>query len=133
MSKLLNLSEGTYLALHGLALIASNMPKRINVKFIAKNLNASEAHLAKIFQKLSKAGIVTSLRGPQGGFILSKNPEEVNFLEVIEVFEGKIAVYSCPFGKSDCSFNTCLFDKSIHESSLEIYNRFKEMTLATLM
>ena len=71
MSNLINISEAASLALHGLVLIAKNQPLRMNVKVLAEELNASQTHLAKVFQKLSKAGLVKSLRGPAGGFELS--------------------------------------------------------------
>ncbi len=130
MSKLLNLSEGTYLALHGLVLIANKQPERISIKYIAVHLDASMNHLAKIFQKLSKAGIVNSIRGPQGGFELNRDPKYISFLEIIELFEGTIEVEGCPFGKSKCPFRSCIVDGKVFESTKEIYNRFKEMTLA---
>jgi Rrf2 family protein len=133
MSKLLNLSEASYLALHGLVHIASKTPDRVSVKEIAKVLNASEAHLAKIFQKLTRAGIVHSVRGPQGGFELSRSPKHVSFLEIIELFEGEIEITGCPFGKTHCVFRTCIIDAEVAQATKKIYDRFKDMHLADFM
>jgi len=133
MSKLLNLSEATYLALHGLVHIASKTPDRVSVKEIAQILQASEAHLSKIFQKLTRAGIVTSVRGPQGGFELSRSPKHVSFLEIIELFEGEIEVTGCPFGKKHCVFRTCIIDAEVAQATKIIYDRFKDMVLADFM
>ena len=63
MNSLVNISEGTSLAIHGLGLLADIAPGRINVKAAAENLRASEAHLAKVFGKLQKSGLVSSTRG----------------------------------------------------------------------
>lgn len=133
MSKLLNLSEATYLALHGLVHIASKTPDRVSVREIAKVLNASEAHLSKIFQKLTRAGIVNSVRGPQGGFELSRSPKHVSFLEIIELFEGEIEVTGCPFGKKKCVFESCIIDTEVEVATKTIYDRFKNMILADFL
>jgi len=130
MSKILNLSEASYLALHGLVHIASKSPDRISVKEMASVLQASEAHLSKIFQKLTRVGIVNSVRGPQGGFELSRSPKHVSFLEIIEVFEGEIEVTNCPFGKRKCMFEKCIMDKGVIEATKVIYERFKNMYLS---
>ncbi|MFA7055986.1 MAG: Rrf2 family transcriptional regulator [Candidatus Cloacimonadales bacterium] len=133
MSKILNLSEASYLALHGLVHIASKTPDRISVKEIASVLHASEAHLSKIFQKLTRVGIVNSIRGPQGGFELSRSPKHVSFLEIIEIFEGEIEVTGCPFGKKNCVFNKCIIDKEVGEATKVIYDRFKNMYLSDFL
>ena len=49
MSNLVNLSEGVSLALRGLVIVAKEFPNRLNIKKLAKELQASEAHLSKIF------------------------------------------------------------------------------------
>ena len=59
MKSLLSMSEGASLALHGLALVAKKSPERVNTRELAVALSASEAHLAKVFQKLQRAGIVS--------------------------------------------------------------------------
>lgn len=127
---LINLSEATFIALHSLVIVAQSHPKRVNVKVLAKRLGASQAHLAKVFQILSKNGIVNSLRGPTGGFGLNKEAKEISFLEIYEIFDGKVTFHSCPFGKDDCAFTSCIFSKSINKISLEIYNLYKKLTLS---
>ena len=97
MNKLVNISEGTSLAFHGLALIAESAPERLNVKTVAERLYASEAHLAKVFQKLGKAGIVSSVRGPSGGFILEQDPEKISLLKVYEILESPVNLEGCPW------------------------------------
>lgn len=129
---LINLSEGASLALHGLALIAKNQPLRMTVKLLAEELDASQAHLAKVFQKLSKAGLVKSVRGPLGGFELNKPAEEISFIEVYEIIEGKVELTACPFGKQHCSFQTCIFGKDLNRISIDIYETLKSMKLSDI-
>ncbi len=130
MSNLINISEAASLALHGLAYIAENQPKRMNVKVLSKKLDASQAHLAKVFQKLAKAGIVKSVRGPSGGFELNIPANEITFLDIYEIIDGKIIISSCPFGKTHCVFKSCMFNNKLNLISSEIYKIFKEIKLS---
>ncbi len=130
MSNFINISEATSIALHGLALIVKNHPNKMNVKSLAEHLEASPAHLAKVFQKLSKADIVTSSRGPAGGFILSRPAEEITFLEIYEVMEGKVNLGACPLGRTVCTFSSCIFTSRIHKITKELYDEFKSIKLS---
>ncbi len=127
---LINISEGTSLALHGLALIARKAPLRLTVKSLAEELTASQAHLAKVFQKLSKAGIVNSVRGPAGGVELNKPAEEISFLDVYEILEGRIIKADCPLGKISCVFETCIFNTELKRISSDIYKTFRHIRLS---
>jgi len=130
MSNLINISEAASLALHGLVLIAKNQPLRMNVKTLSAELNASQTHLAKVFQNLSKAGIVKSLRGPSGGFELKKLAEEITFLEIYEIIDGEIILGDCPLGKNHCVFQSCIFDNELNRISADIYETFRKMKLS---
>ena len=130
MSNLINISEAASLALHGLVLIAKNQPLRMNVKTLSVELNASQTHLAKVFQNLSKAGLVKSLRGPSGGFELNKPADEISFLEVYEIIDGKVILGACPLGKNHCVFQSCMFDNELNRISTDIYNTFKKIKLS---
>ena len=130
MSNLISISEAASLALHGLVLIAKNQPMRMNVKTLSVELNASQTHLAKVFQKLSKTGLVRSLRGPAGGFELNNPAEEITFLEIYEIIDGKITLGDCPLGKNHCVFQSCIFDNALNRISADIYETFKKMKLS---
>ncbi|WP_417348822.1 RrF2 family transcriptional regulator [Ferrimonas sp.] len=132
MNSLINISEGTSLAIHGLGLLAECAPERLSTKAAAQRLSASEAHLAKVFGKLQKKGWVNSTRGPAGGFTLSISPDEVTFLDVYELFQEKIEMQSCPLGRSSCPFDNCMFDGRIHQLNLEVYKTLKNTTITDL-
>lgn len=130
MNNLLNISEGTSLAFHGLALIAENAPKRLNVKSVAAELQSSEAHLAKVFQRLNKAGIISSVRGPAGGFVLNGPADKVSFLNVYEALEGEVKLDSCPLGKQICTFKHCIFQGKLTKITRDMYNALDEIRLS---
>jgi Rrf2 family iron-sulfur cluster assembly transcriptional regulator len=61
-----------------------------------------KSFLAKIFQNLARAGLVKSVRGAGGGFVLAKEPGDVTILEIVEAIEGKIVFQRCKQQKPDC-------------------------------
>jgi Rrf2 family iron-sulfur cluster assembly transcriptional regulator len=65
------------------------------VKDISRRQGISQRYLEQIFQKLRKAGIVGSKRGPSGGYFLGKKPEDISLGEVIRVTEGGINPVRC--------------------------------------
>ena len=130
MLHFINISEGASLALHGLAILAQQNPKKTNVRYLAEKLDASEAHLAKIFQRLSKSGLVRSFRGPSGGFVLSRPPAEISFLDIYEIVESKITTNDCPLDKAVCTFETCIFGDGLKNISDNVHHTFKTIKLS---
>ena len=65
------------------------------VKDISRRQGISARYLEQIFQKLKKARIVGSKRGPSGGYFLSKKPEEITIGEIVRITEGNIAPVLC--------------------------------------
>ena len=126
-----SLSEAASLALHGMALIANaNQDEMINVKTMADASQSSEAHLAKVMQRLVRAGILDSVRGPRGGFRLAKPPEKITLLAICEVIEGKLDFEGCPAGKSKCPLNRCLFTGFIAETGAAFREYLAKVTIA---
>jgi Rrf2 family iron-sulfur cluster assembly transcriptional regulator len=65
------------------------------VKNISRRQGITPRYLEQIFQKLKKAGIVGSKRGPSGGYFLNKKPEEITVGEIIRITEGNINLVLC--------------------------------------
>jgi len=65
------------------------------VKDISRRQGISPRYLEQIFQKLKKAGIVGSKRGPTGGYFLSRKAEEITVGEIVRVTEGGINPVLC--------------------------------------
>jgi Rrf2 family protein len=57
---------------------------------IAEACGIPSGHLLKILQQLVRAQILSSERGPAGGFVLRKAPNEITLLEIVEAIEGPI-------------------------------------------
>lgn len=130
MKSLIDISGGAFLALHSLALMAARKPEKMNIRTISDRLDVSEAHLAKVMQRLSKAGFVSSYRGPGGGFTLNKPADDISLLDIYECIEGKIELGDCPLGREECMFKECIFSNSLSRISTEIYNTLRGLKLA---
>jgi Rrf2 family protein len=65
------------------------------VKDISRRQEISPRYLEQIFQKLKKAGIVGSKRGPSGGYFLNKKAEEITVGDIIRITEGDIDPVLC--------------------------------------
>lgn len=103
MPGVLNISEAASLALHTAALLAAEPEKTQRTRDLARTLDASEAHLAKVLQRLGRAGIVDARRGPGGGYLLARAPERITLMEVYEAIEGPWNPPVCLMGRPDCS------------------------------
>jgi len=65
------------------------------VKDISRRQGISPRYLEQIFQKLRKARIVGSKRGPSGGYFLNKKPEEITVGEIVRITEGNMNLVLC--------------------------------------
>lgn len=108
MSSVLRISEAAVLALHSMAYLAITPDKLSSTKEIATKLRISEAHLSKVLQRLSKTGLVKSIRGPRGGFVLGKASEEISLLEIYESIDGQLVPSKCLFGDPFYSADKCI-------------------------
>ncbi|MCD6405904.1 MAG: Rrf2 family transcriptional regulator [Planctomycetes bacterium] len=110
MAGILKVSEAAVLAFHTVALLAGEPERIVTTGEIASALDASEAHLSKVLQRLAKSGIVTSARGPKGGFTLGKAPGEITFLDIYEVIDGPLTDVNCLLGAPICDGECILGD-----------------------
>ena len=89
--------------LKGLIFLARQPGEKVSlVSEISRVQKIPEKFLAKIFQRLSKAGLLRSFRGSKGGFSLGKPANEITMREVIEVLEGPVAINRCLLHKGEC-------------------------------
>ncbi len=66
----------------------------LRIKEIVENRNISKSYLEQIFNRLSKFGVVKSVRGNRGGYELAKDPRDVSLFEIIEILEGPLDISS---------------------------------------
>lgn len=67
----------------------------VSIKTIAERQNISDYYLEQLFAGLRKAGLVKSIRGAQGGYILSRHPKDITASDILNVLEGPIEISEC--------------------------------------
>ncbi len=67
----------------------------IPLKDISKTERISQKYLHQLFHKLKKANVIKSIRGPGGGFILSRHPSMISIGEIIRTVEGDFTRIGC--------------------------------------
>ncbi len=120
MTRLLKMSDATVLGLHAMVYLAERPDGIITTSKIAAYLKASEAHLAKVLQRLTKAGLIKSIRGPKGGFTLVQNGEKTSLLTIYETLEGPFPKLDCLFSAPICNNTDCLMGDLLTKLSREI-------------
>ena len=89
--------------MRGLLFLAKQPVNRLFlVSEVSKAQRIPETYLAKIFQRLSKTGLLKSTRGLNGGFNLGKPAKEITMKQVIEALEGPIALNRCLLRQGEC-------------------------------
>ena len=103
MSSILRISEAANLGIHALVYLALERDcSPCSAGAIAKGLEVSESHLAKVMQRLAAAGMVSSTRGARGGFTIITDPDRTSLLQVLEAIDGPILSSGCLLGRGDC-------------------------------
>lgn len=76
----------------------------ITIKAISDRQGISFSYLEQILHKLGKAGMVESVRGPAGGYLLGRKPQDLTIGDIVRVLEGPIALSHClePGESGDC-------------------------------
>ena len=72
----------------------------VSIQSISVRQQISDSYLEQLVRKLKKAGLVTSLRGAQGGYRLAKPAEEISVGDVLRALEGSIEAVSCQEGEN---------------------------------
>ena len=90
------LAQKTRYALRALLYLAeAEAGRSVQVADIAATQQVPRKYLELILLDLKKAGMVTSRRGPGGGYVLARKPADISFAEVIRLMDGPIALVPC--------------------------------------
>ncbi|QPB43034.1 Fe-S cluster assembly transcriptional regulator IscR [Rodentibacter haemolyticus] len=126
-------SKGRYAvtAILDIALNAINGP--VSLADISERQNISLSYLEQLFAKLRRCGLVTSVRGPGGGYKLGLSCDQISIGMVISAVNENIHVTKC-LGRGNCQNGTeCLTHALWEELSNRIESFLNEITLAELV
>lgn len=98
------LSDTAEYALRAVLYIADNQDEgMVRVEPLAEALRVPRNYLSKTLYALTKAGVLTSMRGPRGGFALTVPADEMTLYQVVEVFDTIEAKRTCLLGRKQCN------------------------------
>jgi Rrf2 family protein len=132
LSGVIKFTEASSIAMHTMAILAAEPDRHVTVHEIAAKLPVSENHLAKVLQRLSRAGLVESVRGPGGGFLLRGDPAKITLLEVHEAIDGRLQVSGCLFDPPKCCA-TCVLGDCLREASALVHARLARTRLSDVV
>lgn len=89
--------------------------------------------VSKVLKGLQRAGMVTSARGAQGGYRLARRPEEITAAQILDVFEGPIAITECSGAASQCGIERlCRVGSAWQRVNAAIRRALEDVTLREL-
>ena len=99
---------------------------------------ASLTHLAlptvsKLLKALARVELVTSFRGPQGGYTLARRPEQISAAQIIDAIEGPVAITQCSLEDSQCCIEAfCSIGQNWQHINRSIREALEGVSLAQL-
>jgi len=114
-----------YLVLH------SNESNKIGVKSLAKKLMVPEPFLAKILQKLVKDNLLSSIKGPNGGFYTSESNANHTICDILLSIDRHVLFDKCFMGLEKCNeTNPCPLHNMVVAFKNNLLDKFNNQTLA---
>ena len=129
-------SRGRY-AVMALADIASfNMQNPVSLRDISLRQNISLVYLEQIFSKLKKNNIVKSIRGANGGYVLTKDPEQIKLSNIFSAVDEKVKTLQCKReSKKGCNgkLTKCITHNLWDDLEIHINDFFDKKNLGDLL
>lgn len=106
----------------------------VRIGDIAKRQDISVKYLEQLVIPLKKANYVKSVRGPKGGHMLARLPEEITVWEIVKVLEGGINLSDCIENPCICNkSSTCLTRGLWEEATKAMYEKLNSVTLSEMI
>ncbi len=128
MSLPVSIPESVSLAVHAMARLAQGGVEAVKLNDLLIK-PGSAAHLSKVMQKLTKAGMVKSRRGRGGGFMLGVNASDIRLMDIWIALEGTFETSICPYMGNGCTQPICLFGTIGKDASQLIRDYFTDTTV----
>ena len=125
-------SKGRYAVMAMADLAKNNVKEPISLTEISLRQGISISFLEQLFLKLRRNNLVQSIRGPSGGYVLSKPPEEIKLLSIINAVDEKIKTLKCrKESKRGCNHKSikCITHNLWDDLEIHINKFFENNTL----
>jgi Rrf2 family transcriptional regulator, nitric oxide-sensitive transcriptional repressor len=130
---MIRLNLSTDYALRTLLYLGSHPEQQVAIRTIAEFHGISADHVSKVVQQLAHAGMIRSERGRTGGIRLGRPPERITVWDVVELFEGPVALLECVQGGGSCVLRSdCRLQDLLARVGMQLVRELKAVTLADL-
>jgi Rrf2 family protein len=126
-------SQTVEYALRAVIHLAHEAPEARTTAQIAEATRVPKDYLSKILQGLAKKGILQTQRGVGGGVSLSKSPEELTILDVVNAVEPIERFHTCPLNLPNHGKNLCPLHKRMDAAMALVEEAFRSSTLAEVL
>ena len=129
---MLKITRKVEYALIGVRHLKENPGKLINAGEISKLYGIPKEVLAKTMQKLAGANIVSSVKGPHGGYKATSKASKITLNDFFEILEGPTAIMDCYFDSGCNHLTNCNIRGPINKINDSIRKLFDNLTLADI-
>lgn len=117
--------------------VKTNKDERVGIKKIAESLDIPSPFLGKILQVLVRRKILSSTKGPNGGFGIGKRPDKITLYDIIIEMDGTDLFDSCLLGAGSCESNKeqgtyCAMHDEFGPARKQMIDLYKSKTVAEL-
>ena len=100
---------------------------------VAESTGLAATTVSKLLKRLTRAGLVTSARGAQGGYELARPADQITAAEVLDALEGPVALTACSQAEGLCELEAiCLVGDAWQRVNVAIRRSLEEISLAQL-
>ena len=106
----------------------------VSVGEISRRQDISVKYLEQLIIPLKKAGLIKSTRGPNGGYSLTKNPNDITIGEIVEILEGGVEFSKCLRDPNRCDkIEVCATRRVWEEATEAVYEKLNSVTLSEIV
>lgn len=130
------ISNSSKYALMGVLYLAVNSSEeqKILAKDLSSNTGVPQAYLSKLMQELARHSLISSTRGPHGGFYLTDKNREVRLIDIINVIDGDYRLTACILSLHKCDAeHPCPLHHLVGETKSELLRKLEETKVQELV
>lgn len=106
----------------------------LQVSEISKRQNIPAKYIEQLIRTLKSAQLITSSRGPKGGYVLAKDPDAISLGDIVRLFEGQSELVECISSPEKCNrAEECNVRLAWKEATQALFEKLDGVSIATLV
>ena len=129
----MKLSKTSEYAIRILSFMAKNENELFSAKYLIEKLKISDKYLRRLMTNLSKAGLIKSIQGKNGGYLFARKADEIFISNIIDAVEGYDKYFGCILGFGECcDDNPCAMHNVWVKTREQLIKTFNKTSLFDL-